>query len=273
MKHGEVYSIPSDLDIGVSVPLIGINYCHANYRNVRGRSDITVLAYVLRGQGRIRVDSATHLPREGDVFILRKGSYHEVTAMPDQEGYWTYLWYNLHGNSDELLSAYQLKEKAHIPNAPLEDMFRKGFRLVKRNRRTNAEQAQTGIQLVCTEILIALTRLLKGRNLMLSEQTMRVKHYLDHLAGPFDSELLSRQMAMSYKQLNRLFKKETGTTIYHYLLSRKIAQAEMMLKDTSMTVSEIAFHLGYEDPHYFSNLFKLKTGTSPTAFRQRSAQS
>ena len=267
MKHGDVYRIPSDGDIGVYVPYLGINYCHANYRNVRNRSDITVLAYVLRGQGTIRVDSFTHHPKEGDVFILRKGSFHEVTAMPDQDGYWTYLWFNIGGNSDDLLSAYQLKERALVADAPLEGLFRKGMALMKQQQQQPLEQVRAAVVLVCTEIMIALTGLLKSRNLLLSDQVQHVKTYMDQLVGPFDSERLSKQMTMSYKQLNRLFKKETGFTIYHYLLSRRIRQAESMLKDTDMTVSEIAFRLGYVDPHYFSNLFKQKTGMTPTGFR------
>ncbi|MFC4812339.1 AraC family transcriptional regulator [Paenibacillus sp. GCM10023250] len=267
MKHGEVYTIPSDWDVGVSVPLIGTNYCHSNYRNVRSRADITVLAYVLRGEGTIRVDSIEHRPKEGDVFLLRKGSYHEVTALPDQEEYWTYLWFNIAGNSDDLLAAYQLKEKSLVPDAPLEGLFRKAFRLVRRGRQGSMEQVQEGVVLVLTEILIALSRLLKSRNQLLSDQAQGIKQYLDQLAEPFDSERFSRHMAMSYKQLNRVFKRETGFTVYGYLLSRRIGHAEMLLRDTSLSVSEIAFRLGYADPHYFSNLFKQKTGMTPTGFR------
>ncbi|QHT63140.1 AraC family transcriptional regulator [Paenibacillus lycopersici] len=269
MKHGELYTIPSDWDGGVSVPLIGTNYCHANYRNVRGRADITVIACVLRGEGRIQVDSVVHRPKAGDVFILRKGSYHEVTALPDQEEYWTYLWFNVAGSSEGLLAAFQLWEKSLVADAPLEGLFRKAFRLVRRNRQGDSEQVQEGVLLVLTEILIALSRLLKSRNLKLSDQAQQIKQYLDQLAEPFDSERFSRSMAMSYKQLNRVFKQETGFTVYGYLLSRRIGQAEMLLQDTSLSVSEIAFRLGYADPHYFSNLFKQKTGMTPTGFRRQ----
>lgn len=42
-----------------------------------------------------------------------------------------------------------------------------------------------------------------------------------------------------------------------------------MLHNTTLTVQEIAFRLGYEDPHYFSNLFKQYRGISPKNFRER----
>lgn len=98
----------------------------------------------------------------------------------------------------------------------------------------------------------------------------RMKLYLDQLVGEtFRSEDFAGHMGLSFKQLNRIFKQHTAITIYQYVLNRKLDIAKMMLQDTEMPVGDIAAHLGYDDPQYFSNLFKQKAGMSPTLYRQR----
>jgi AraC-like DNA-binding protein len=89
----------------------------------------------------------------------------------------------------------------------------------------------------------------------------------NHIQEDFQSESLSKHFRLSFKQINRLFKQETGTTVYHYVLQQKIESAKMMLTQTELNVSEIAYKLGYSDPQYFSNLFKKKAGCPPSQYR------
>jgi two-component system response regulator YesN len=49
----------------------------------------------------------------------------------------------------------------------------------------------------------------------------------------------------------------------------RIKQAKHLLSTTSLTVREVAFAVGYDDPNYFSRLFKEYTGYSPSAWRQQ----
>ncbi|UOQ77769.1 helix-turn-helix transcriptional regulator [Hymenobacter sp. 5516J-16] len=59
----------------------------------------------------------------------------------------------------------------------------------------------------------------------------------------------------------------TGQTTQQHIHHRLIEKAKQLLLTTSLTVNETAFQLGFEYPHYFSRLFKSKTGLSPAAFR------
>ena len=60
----------------------------------------------------------------------------------------------------------------------------------------------------------------------------------------------------------------TGQTAQQHLHHALIEQAKLLLLSTSLTVSETAFQLGFDYPHYFTRLFKSKTGLTPAAFRQ-----
>jgi AraC-type DNA-binding domain-containing proteins len=66
--------------------------------------------------------------------------------------------------------------------------------------------------------------------------------------------------------LRRCFKKDTGATPITYLTNLRIEHAKKLLKQKScikMAISQISYLCGYYDPHYFSRVFKSKTGMTP----------
>ena len=89
-----------------------------------------------------------------------------------------------------------------------------------------------------------------------------------HLYSKITINDIAKYVSLSVSQLNRLFKKEYGTTIYSYLLDCRIETAKSILKGTAMSVSEIAEKLNFTDEHYFSNIFKQQTGISPSKYRR-----
>lgn len=273
MKHGELYFNPSNLMVPMHIPMFGQNYCHSEYRNVRQGSEITVIGFVLEGQGMVKVNSLTYYPKKGDVFILPKGSDHEVKADPKQQEYWTYLWYNLRGNSIRLLEAFRLQSTILIPDIPyLEPTFRKSFELMQGEKPDN-EQLHIMLLMNCTEIFFKLANILEKRKSILPVQIQQMKQYLEKQdLNSFHSSRMSRHFAMSFKQINRLFKKEIGTTVYDYLMIKKINTAKLLLEDTDLSINEIAYRIGYADPHYFSNVFRKKTGFTPTEYRKRNGR-
>ena len=52
-----------------------------------------------------------------------------------------------------------------------------------------------------------------------------------------------------------------------YFIQLKISKACELLDRTQMTMAQIATELGYDDPYYFSRIFKKTQGSSPTAYR------
>lgn len=67
--------------------------------------------------------------------------------------------------------------------------------------------------------------------------------------------------------LSDLLRKETGNTAKNFINEFVIEKAKNELLGTNESISEIAYKLGFNHPHYFSRLFKSKTGKTPVEYR------
>lgn len=88
-------------------------------------------------------------------------------------------------------------------------------------------------------------------------------------ARDLDVRQVARTVGTSVSHLHRLFKDALGTSPLRYARERLIAQARDALSNTTLSCQEIAKRLGYDDPLYFSAVFKRITGVSPREYRKR----
>lgn len=64
------------------------------------------------------------------------------------------------------------------------------------------------------------------------------------------------------------FKLYTKTTPAKYIQNLRMTTARVLLKTTDYNISQIANHVGYDNPLYFSRLFRKQCGMSPLQFRK-----
>ncbi|HEX3132606.1 MAG TPA: AraC family transcriptional regulator, partial [Planctomycetota bacterium] len=88
-------------------------------------------------------------------------------------------------------------------------------------------------------------------------------------ARDLDVRQVARTVGTSVSHLHRLFKDALGTSPLRYAREHIVAQAKDALGTTSLSCQEIAKRLGYDDPLYFSAVFKRIAGVSPREFRKR----
>jgi len=81
-------------------------------------------------------------------------------------------------------------------------------------------------------------------------------------------QYLAEQLHLSPGYLSDMLRSLTGQNAQQYIHSMLIEKAKEKLSATGLTVSEIAYELGFEHPQSFSKLFKTKTKLSPLEFRQ-----
>ena len=81
-------------------------------------------------------------------------------------------------------------------------------------------------------------------------------------------EYLAEQLHLSPRYLSDMLRSLTGQNAQQHIHEKLIEKAKEKLSGTGLSVSQIAYELGFEHPQSFSKLFKIKTNQSPLEFRQ-----
>lgn len=82
------------------------------------------------------------------------------------------------------------------------------------------------------------------------------------------SDYLSEKLRLDYKYISGLFSAKQGRTIEKYFIAQKIERVKELLIYGELTLSEIAFRLGYSSVAHLSAQFKRTTGLTPSYFRR-----
>ncbi|MCA9977231.1 MAG: response regulator [Anaerolineales bacterium] len=99
----------------------------------------------------------------------------------------------------------------------------------------------------------------------------QAKQYLECNYTNSDLSLneVASQVNLSASHFSVIFSQEAGQTFKEYLTELRINKARELLRMTALRSAEIAYQVGYNDPHYFSFVFKKNTGFSPIEFRSK----
>jgi two-component system response regulator YesN len=90
----------------------------------------------------------------------------------------------------------------------------------------------------------------------------------EHYPLDISLEDLARREYLSASYFSRAFTEIVGISFTDYLKAERIRRAQALLLTTGKGIAEIAAMVGYQDPNYFSRVFKLVTGKSPQQYRQ-----
>lgn len=82
------------------------------------------------------------------------------------------------------------------------------------------------------------------------------------------SDYMTDQLHYDYRHLSTLFSEVEGVTIEHFLIEQRIEYVKELLIYDELTLSEIAWKLGYSSVAHLSNQFKKVTGLTPSHFKQ-----
>jgi AraC-like DNA-binding protein len=94
-------------------------------------------------------------------------------------------------------------------------------------------------------------------------------YLLLHLGEAVSVEDMARRANLSPSRFAAAFRAHFGMAPHRYLTHLRIAHAQELLRHSGSTLAEIAQFCGFADVHHFSKTFKLHTGLTPGAFRQK----
>ena len=241
-------------------------------RNLHAHTNIAELLLVYRGYGIYRVGGRRYVAGEGTLIVLDAGIVHEEIG-GCAEGMASYC---LGVSGVELVRRPPnciLPEDA-MPLLQLRDDYKEMLELFRLTvhegyaGRTEAAEALMRAILVRTcEILSAQREKAETRESALGRE---IRQYLDrnymenlHLAD------VAAALHTSASHASHLFRRENGLSPMQYVALRRIGEAQNLLINTKMRVTDIAAQVGYNNSNYFQNVFHHALGMTPCEYRRR----
>lgn len=164
----------------------------------------------------------------------------------------------------------------HILHLESEDSERKAEEIMK---SINEEQinglpyAENEKELLVKQLLIFLYRLnprfFPEMSVKHDNVVWRVQRFLENNHQlQINNQELAAQFCLSKSYLSHIFKEATGYSIHQYLVNCRLSSSKTLLRDTGLSVTEIAFAVGFEDSSNFTRMFHDKYGISPREYRK-----
>lgn len=101
----------------------------------------------------------------------------------------------------------------------------------------------------------------------ITEEKILIRKARDFVSKNFEKDIspsdLAKELAVSLRQLQRIFKEELNLSPNDFITTLKMEEAARLLKETSLSISEVAYAVGFNDPSYFGRVFRKYFGKSP----------
>jgi AraC-like DNA-binding protein len=243
-----------------------------HYRSRKKGAKQFIFIYCTKGKGEITIGDKTTIINPNQFFILPKNTKHTYKA--DDNDPWSIYWFHFNGSfSEEIYNRYSKTDYDYYKNIPFSksiiDQFDKIFDLFNSNYLLHQIEYANLLSLNFISSFIyhdfqSINKTQQSDNLIDS-----VKGYLlNNLDKNFTLDELASKFNYSKSYLHTKFKVETGYPIMVFFNLKKIQKACEYLNYTDMSIKEISYKIGLDDPLYFSRIFKNFMGKSPRNYRQ-----
>lgn len=231
-----------------------------------------LLIVCIAGSGSIECNGHSQELNSGQALILPKGLAHTYRSSHTKP--WTIYWVHLDGHlAEQFTSMLLTKDDSElifdIPN--LTEVISEFEQLLACRHVTY----QFNNFVLASNILRKLFSYFIAQNqLPLSNEANQLNTQIidGYLEDNIDKQVSLEQMAqvsgLSKFHFAKKFQKQTGVSPIRYFLELKIKHACELIDRTQLTIKEVSSRLGYDDPYYFSRLFKKVMGISPKQYRQ-----
>ncbi len=261
MKGNICKFIPNDDKEDLSVNILNFVYEteKQSFENFRCEA-IYKMHFVAKGRGRINVNGVIYELNRNDVFFTFPSVRYAIESDKDFE--YMYISY-LGARTNQIADKLNITKKNFL--------FR-GFDDLSLVWKNSIMEDVSVLSWRCEGILLYtfsyIAESTSEKKRTYTESMQKIKKYLDENFTDTDLSLdkISQIFLYNKKYISSAFKREIGVGIVQYVSALRIRYAYSLVEQGVTSVKDIAFLSGYNEPLYFSKVFKSKTGMSPKEY-------
>ncbi len=257
---------------GLSVYSAGYEKCDRNHSWGPGVRDHYLIHFVSSGRGVFRYNKQEYSIGAGELFIIHPSQLAAYQA--DAEEPWQYIWVGFNGTDARRLvnlTGFSQQEPVLVSNDP-ETTQTLMHRIAEASGSTAAADAE---MVGCLYQFLAHLIRMHGQHTTENPHQTYVASALRYiqynLANDVSVSDIARFVGISRSQLYRAFLQDFGVSPHHYLQTYRINEACSLLHKPGYSVAEVAGSVGFNDPLYFSRVFKSIKGCTPTEYQRNKA--
>ncbi len=240
------------------------------------KHDFYQIVIVHSSQGHHEIDFTTYPVKGSQVFLIKPGQMHGWKLSARSKGFvieYTEESFNKDfiGKAKLAQHSRQVPDHFKIPkgNHILSEEFLKMMEAEFLNAGDNFEMC---LQSYLSLILLEALRISKAADRQLTENDDGILQFTDlveeHFQEQHQVEFYAAKLGLTAKALSAKIQKVLGASAKEYILNRCLLEAKRLLSYSDLSISEIGYSLGFDDPNYFSRFLKKNMKISAGKFRK-----
>lgn len=260
--YEDAYTMAMDERYPLRYIIAGTTKPFPTYKNKRPPTkNHYIFEYVISGKGYIFIGGTWHTLEKGNMYIVGKND--ERNFYSDAKDPMNKIWCTFSSDYiDTMLVNYGIGSGVY--KADVYEFFANIYEISKGSLPQKEKMLWVADNI---HKIILATAAAKEETPSLCTQIEN--ELVSSIYKRVDLETLAASLFISRAHLIRLFKEQKGITPYQFILNEKIKVAKALLSSTELSVKSISDKLCFADEHYFSHLFKQKTGLSPLKYKAK----
>lgn len=237
-----------------------------------------VVVYCYEGEGYITSDNTEFNANKGDLFIFHQGANSIIQSdAHNQLKIMTISLSNFLTNEESNIVWKAGKTVVKLSLNEGSEIFEKMFNALINQSILCKSGSDFLVKSQVMDIISFLLRELNNINNNDDESVSYpyqelIREILEYIENNYNKSItlydIARHVYRSVYYVSHVFKKNIGTSPMQYVLNLRMEKGINLLKSSQLSIGEIAYSLGYDDIHYFSNTFKRYSNMSPSRFRE-----